>query len=107
MNTEDTDIDVADTSGGPPPVFDGNLLASYEAEFYVWGPDGPLDRTPYAGSFALTPAADFVAELARTFEEMGIRPEQCHAEVGHGNLEISVWPYPGQPILPFLSYGGD
>jgi glutamine synthetase len=65
-------------------------LASYEAEFYVWGPEGPLDRTPYAGSFALTPAADFVAELAQTLEEMGIRPEQCHAEVGHGNLEISV-----------------
>ena len=65
-------------------------VASYEAEFYVWGPDGPLDRTPYAGSFALTAAADFVAELAQTLEEMGIRPEQCHAEVGHGNLELSV-----------------
>jgi glutamine synthetase len=65
-------------------------IASYEAEFYVWGPDGPLDRTPYAGSFALTPAADFVAELAETLEEMGIRPEQCHAEVGYGNLELSV-----------------
>src|SRR5918998_2021340 len=25
-------------------------VASYEAEFYVRGPDGPLDRTPYAGS---------------------------------------------------------
>src|SRR5919112_4908213 len=65
-------------------------LASYEAEFYVWGSEGPLDRTPYAGSYALTPAADFVAELARTLQEMGIRPEQCHAEVGHGNLELSV-----------------
>ena len=65
-------------------------VASYEAEFYVWGPDGPLDRTPYAGSSALTAAADFVAELAQTLEEMGIRPEQCHAEVGHGNLELSV-----------------
>jgi glutamine synthetase len=61
-------------------------VASYEAEFYVWGPDGPLDRTPYAGSFALTAAAGLVAELA----EMGIRPEQCHAEVGHGNLELSA-----------------
>jgi glutamine synthetase len=65
-------------------------VASYEAEFYVWGPDGPLDRTPYAGSFALTSAAEFVAKLAETLEEMGIRPEQCHAEVGHGNLELSV-----------------
>jgi glutamine synthetase len=65
-------------------------LASYEAEFYVWDADGPLDRTPYAGSYALTPAADFVAELAGTLEEMGIRPEQCHAEVGQGNLELSV-----------------
>src|ERR671938_710751 len=65
-------------------------LASYEAEFYVRGPEGPLDMTPYAGSFALTPAAEFVAELAETLEEMGIRPEQCHAEVGHGNLELSV-----------------
>jgi glutamine synthetase len=65
-------------------------VASYEAEFYVWGPDGPLDSTPYAASFALTPAADFVAELAQTLEEMGIPPEQCHAEVGHGNLELSV-----------------
>ena len=65
-------------------------VASYEAEFYVWGPDGPLDRTPYAGSFALSSAAEFVAELAQTLEEMGIRPEQCHAEVGHGNLELSV-----------------
>jgi glutamine synthetase len=65
-------------------------LASYEAEFYVWDADGPLDRTPYAGSYALTPAADFVAEMARTLQEMGIRPEQCHAEVGQGNLELSV-----------------
>jgi len=65
-------------------------LASYEAEFYVWNSDGPLDRTPYAGSFALTPAAEFVAELARVLEEMGVRPEQCHAEVGQGNLELSV-----------------
>ena len=65
-------------------------LASYEAEFYVWDQCGPLDRTPYAGSFALTSAADFLAELAETLEEMGIRPEQCHAEVGHGNLELSV-----------------
>src|SRR5215213_4177783 len=65
-------------------------LASYEAEFYVRGPEGPLDRTPYAASFALTTAADFAAELAETLEEMGVRPEQCHAEVGHGNLELSV-----------------
>jgi glutamine synthetase len=65
-------------------------IASFEAEFYVRGPEGPLDRTPYAGSFALTPAAEFVAELAETLEDMGIRPEQCHAEVGHGNLEFSV-----------------
>src|SRR5215218_5962955 len=65
-------------------------VASYEAEFYVWGPDSPLDRTPYAASFALTTAADFVAGLAEALEEMGIRPEQCHAEVGHGNLELSV-----------------
>ena len=65
-------------------------VASYEAEFYVWGPEGPLDRTPYAASFALTAAAEFVAELAQTLEEMDIRPEQCHAEVGHGNLELSV-----------------
>ena len=65
-------------------------IASYEAEFYVWNADGPLDRTPYAGSYALTPAAEFVAELALTLREMGIRPEQCHAEVGHGNLELSV-----------------
>jgi glutamine synthetase len=65
-------------------------VASYEAEFYAWGPEGPLDRTPYAGSFALTAAAEYVAELAGTLEEMGIRPEQCHAEVGHGNLELSV-----------------
>jgi glutamine synthetase len=65
-------------------------LASYEAEFYVWNSEGPLDRTPYAGSYALTPAADFVAELASALGEMGIRPEQCHAEVGQGNLELSV-----------------
>src|ERR687897_2383495 len=26
-------------------------LASYETEFYVWDADGPLDRTPYAGSY--------------------------------------------------------
>jgi glutamine synthetase len=65
-------------------------VASYEAEFYLRDPDGPLDMTPYAGSYALTAAADFVAELAETLEEMGIRPEQCHAEVGHGNLELSV-----------------
>ena len=65
-------------------------VASYETEFYVWSPEGPLDSTPYAGSFALTPAADFIAELATTLEKMGVRPEQCHAEVGYGNLELSV-----------------
>ncbi|HKI05879.1 MAG TPA: glutamine synthetase family protein [Thermoanaerobaculia bacterium] len=65
-------------------------VASYEVEFYVWGPEGPLDRTPYAGSFALTTAADFMVELAETLNEMGLSPEQCHAEVGHGNLELSV-----------------
>src|SRR5215218_9401381 len=65
-------------------------VASYEAEFYVWGPEGPLDMTPYATSYALTPAAEFAAELAETLREMGIRPEQFHAEVGHGNLELSV-----------------
>jgi len=65
-------------------------VASYEAEFYLRDQDGPLDRTPYAGSFALTAAADFVAGLSETLEEMGIRPEQCHAEVGQGNLELSV-----------------
>ncbi len=65
-------------------------VASYEYEFYVWGPDGPLDLTPYAGSYALTPAAEFMAALAETLERMNIPPEQCHAEVGHGNLELSV-----------------
>src|SRR5919112_1308322 len=65
-------------------------VASYEAEFYVWSPEGPLDNTPYAASYALTPAAEFAAELAETLREMGIRPEQFHAEVGHGNLELSV-----------------
>jgi glutamine synthetase len=65
-------------------------VASFEAEFYVRGPEGPLDRTPYAASYALTPAAEFGAELARTLGEMGIRPEQFHAEVGQGNLELSV-----------------
>ncbi len=65
-------------------------VASYEYEFYVWSPDGPLDLTPYAGSFALTPAAEFMAALAETLERMGIPPHQCHAEVGHGNLELSV-----------------
>src|SRR5215211_2979080 len=65
-------------------------VASYEAEFYVSGPSGPLDRTPYAASFALTAADEFVAELAEALEEMGVPPEQCHAEVGHGNLELSV-----------------
>jgi glutamine synthetase len=65
-------------------------VASYEVEFYVWNLNGPLDRTPYAGSYALTAAAEFVAELAEMLEEMGIPPEQFHAEVGHGNLELSV-----------------
>ena len=65
-------------------------VASYEAEFYVWGPEGPLDETPYATSYALTPAAEFAAELAETLKKMAIRPEQFHAEVGQGNLELSV-----------------
>src|SRR3712207_7614162 len=63
-------------------VCSSDLVASYEAEFYVRGPDGPLDRTPYAGSFALTPAADFVAELAETLEEMGIQPRSEERRVG-------------------------
>jgi glutamine synthetase len=65
-------------------------LASFEAEFYLVGPEGPPDKTPYAGSFALTSAAEFSATLARTLEEMGIPPKQFHAEVGHGQLELSV-----------------
>jgi glutamine synthetase len=65
-------------------------LASYETEFYLRNPDGPLDRTPYAGSFALTPAAEFAARLAEALEALGIWPEQFHAEVGHGHLELSV-----------------
>jgi glutamine synthetase len=65
-------------------------LASFETEFYLVGSEGPSDRTPYAGSFALTPAAGFAATLARTLEEMGIPPKQFHAEVGHGQLELSV-----------------
>ena len=65
-------------------------LASFETEFYLLGPEGPPDRTPYAASFALTPAAEFAADLARTLNEMGIPPKQCHAEVGHGHLELSV-----------------
>ncbi len=65
-------------------------LASFETEFYLLGPEGPPDRTPYAASFALTPAAQFAADLARTLKEMGIPPKQCHAEVGHGHLELSV-----------------
>ena len=50
-------------------------------------------RSPWTGDActrgepAPTPAAEFVAELAETLEEMGIRPEQFHAEVGQGNLE--------------------
>jgi len=38
-------------------------LASFETEFYLLGPDGPSDKTPYAASFALTPAAEFAAAL--------------------------------------------
>lgn len=65
-------------------------LTSFETEFYLLGPDGPPDKTPYAASFALTPAAEFAAHLVRTLEEMGIPPKQYHAEVGHGQLELSV-----------------
>src|SRR5215217_213574 len=65
-------------------------LASFETEFYLFGPDGPPDKTPYAASFALTPSAEFAAALVRTLEEMGIPPKQYHAEVGHGQLELSV-----------------
>ena len=43
-------------------------VASYEAEFYGRGPEGPLDRTLYAASFALTAAAEFAAELAEALE---------------------------------------
>jgi glutamine synthetase len=65
-------------------------LASFEIEFYLVGPDGPQDKTPYASSFALTPAAEFAAALAVALEEMRIPPRQYHAEVGHGQQELSV-----------------
>jgi glutamine synthetase len=65
-------------------------LASFETEFYLLGPEGPSDKTPYAASFALTPSADFAADLAGALEKMSIPPKQCHAEVGHGQLELSV-----------------
>src|SRR5919199_2968427 len=64
--------------------------ASFETEFYVMGPEDPLDKTPYSSSFALTPAAEFAATLSRMLEEMGIPPRQYHAEVGHGQQELSV-----------------
>lgn len=64
--------------------------ASFETEFYLIGPEGPQDETPYASSFALTPAAEFAAALAMALEEMGIPPRQYHAEVGHGQQELSV-----------------
>jgi glutamine synthetase len=65
-------------------------MASFETEFYLIGPEGPPDKSPYAGSFALTPAAEFAATLSRMLEEMGIPPRQYHAEVGHGQQELSV-----------------
>jgi len=46
-------------------------VASFETEFYAWDAEGPLDRMPYAGSYALTPAAEFVAELAGTLRGRG------------------------------------
>ena len=69
---------------------DMESLASFETEFYLVSPEGPSDKTPYAGSFALTPAAEFAATLARTLEEMDISPKQYHAEVGHGQQELSI-----------------
>src|SRR4051794_11210466 len=69
---------------------DMEALASFETEFYLLGPSGPTDKTSYAASFALTPAAEFAATLAETLEEMGIPPKQFHAEVGYGHLELSV-----------------
>lgn len=69
---------------------DMEALASFEAEFYLVGPEGPPDKTPYAASFALTSSAEFAAKLASTLEEMGIPPKQYHAEVGHGQQELSI-----------------
>src|ERR687886_929793 len=69
---------------------DMESLASFETEFYLVSPEGPSDKTPYAGSFALTLAAEFAATLARTLEEMDISPKQYHAEVGHGQQELSI-----------------
>jgi glutamine synthetase len=65
-------------------------LASFETEFYLMGPEGPSDKTPYAGSFALTSAAEFAATLTKTLVKMDITPSQYHAEVGHGQQELSV-----------------
>lgn len=65
-------------------------LAAYEAEFYIRDSEGPTDQTPYAGSYALTTASEFAAELAETLEKVGVQPQQLHAEVGPGNLELSV-----------------
>ena len=39
-------------------------------------PEGPLEG-PVLGQLRSTAAAEFIAELAETLEEMGIRPEQC------------------------------
>src|ERR671916_844535 len=83
-------------------------VASYEAEFYVWGPEGPLDRTPYAGSFALTTAADFIAELARTLKETGLEttmaPKPYLDAAGNGHhLHVSL--YEGEDPVLFDSSG--
>src|SRR5919112_87286 len=83
-------------------------IASYEAEFYLRGSDGPLDRTPYAGSFALA-AADRRVMVLETIRgvahrmglEITMAPKPYLEEAGNGHhLHLSIYSLEGEgPVL--------
>jgi len=70
------------------------LRASFENEFSlatrVDGAYVPVDSALCFSTIGMTAAQDYTEELAAALEAQGIPLEQCYAELGHGQQEIST-----------------
>ena len=74
---------------------DMELVASFENEFHLVtrGEDGsiqPCDRSNYACIEGLNAHRELLDELAETLIAQGIFVQACHAESGHGQVEMVI-----------------
>jgi glutamine synthetase len=75
------------------------LQAAFENEFTLARREGdrwvPLDRSPYGSTTGMDSAGPVMLDLVRALRAQGVRPEQCHPELGPGQQELSVRFAPG------------